>query len=138
VGQLPVGRVSPRLERRNLQSDPQAGLRAVLLVAGALWLLLIGGSLLLGSWPLTAGVAIGGGIALANFQALRWLTARALGLVEPGKRLGLTSLLRWLGMGMALVASVLLLQVDPVGLAAGLTVVVVAIFIAAAAGWLRG
>ncbi len=110
----------------------------MLLVASALWVVMTAASLLLGSWPLTAGVALGGAVALANFQALRWLTARALGSAEPGGGMGLGSVLRWIGVGIALVVSVWVLHVDPMGLAAGLTVVVAAIFVAAAVGWLHG
>lgn len=130
----------PRLEHRVLQSDPQAGIRAVVLVATALWLLLSGGSLLLAPWPFAAGVLLGGAIALVNFQALRWLTARALGRTDgdAAKRLGVLSVLRWAAVGIALVLAVWVVKIDPVGLATGLTVVVTAIFVAAAIGWLRG
>lgn len=123
-----------------MQSDPQAGLRAVVVVACGLWLLLSGGCLLLGPWQFAAGTALGGAIALVNFQALRWVAARALGQTDPrvARRLGALSVLRWAGVGIALVLAVWVVGVDPLGLAVGLTVIVVAILFTAAVGWLRG
>lgn len=99
------------------------GLTAVFSLAG--WV--VGGP------AVAAGVAAGGLVALVNFKALRWFTARAV--VSAGKKsvkgIALISgALRYLALSVVLWALVSSRLVDLVGLLVGLGIVSLAVIVA--------
>ena len=122
-----------------MEPEHQAGARAIVIVATALWAVTVGAGFLVGGLEFAAGASLGGALALVNFQLMRRTAARTLGLAPPGGRWGpVLGTLRWAGTAAALVAAIWVLPVDPVGLLVGLSVVVLAIGIAAALGLVRG
>jgi hypothetical protein len=116
---------------------PLAGVRRITAVAIALWLLIVGLGYGLGATDFSIGVAVGGAIAVANFQFLWRSAAGKLEGVPVGAG-AVWAVLRYSGLGIALVAAMGLFRVDPAGLLVGLTVVVAAIGFAVITGFVRG
>lgn len=110
-----------------------------MLVGTALWAVFVGAGYLLSGLEFAVGVSIGGGLALVNFRVLSWATARMLGLTpaRPRRAIFVTGL-RWGGTAAALMATLWFADADPAGLLVGLSVIVAAIFLAAALGLIRG
>jgi len=108
---------------------------AITVVAAALWLLAVGLGFFLVGRDFAVAVALGGGVALVNFQMMWVAAARSL---EGAPSTTVWTVLRWVGLGAALVAAVLLVRVDVAGLLVGLSVVVAAILLSAALGLVRG
>lgn len=122
-----------------MEPEHQAGARAIVIVATVLWVVLVGAGYAVGGLDFAVGVSIGGALALVNFQLLVRSTARTLGLAPPGTRRDLLlGALRWAGTAAVLMAALWVVDVSPVGLLVGLSVIVVAILVAAALGLVRG
>jgi len=111
--------------------------RWITVVAVALWLLVVGLGFGLGTTDFAVASALGGAIAIINFQ-LMWRTAASQMFGPVPKRAVVWSVLRWTGLLLALVIAMLLAGLDPAGLLVGLTVVVAAILLSAALGLVRG
>jgi len=114
---------------------PLAGAVAITVVAAALWLLAVGLGFFLVGRDFAVAVALGGGVALVNFQMMWVAAARSL---EGAPSTTVWTVLRWVGLGAARGAAVLLVRVDVAGLLVGLSVVVAAILLSAALGLVRG
>lgn len=94
------------------------------------WLILGGllaASLLFGHWPLTAGVLSGGLVAIASFAWLQRALKRLLGDTGQGAstRYQFGYLVRLLALGSVLAVLIAVVKIHPVGLAIGLSVVVI-------------
>jgi hypothetical protein len=109
------------------------------IVATALWVVLVGAGYAVSGLDFAVGVSIGGALMLVNFRLLAQATARTLGLAPPRPRRDVViSALRWTGTAAVLMAALWIVDVDPAGLLVGLSVVVAAILLAAALGLVRG
>ncbi len=110
-----------------------------MIVATALWVVLGGVGFAVSGLDFAVGVALGGALALVNFQLLTRSTARMLGLTPHRSRRAVwLGALRWLGTAAVLMAALWFVDVDPAGLLVGLSVIVAAILLAAALGLVRG
>jgi len=116
---------------------PLSGVRWITVVAVALWLLVVGLGFGLGATDFAVASAIGGAIAIINFQMM-WRAAVSKLFGPVRERAVVWSVLRWTGLLLALITAVWLVGLDPLGLLVGLTMVVVAIPLSAALGLVRG
>lgn len=124
---------------KDVEPEHQAGARAIVIAATALWVVMIGVGFALGGLGFAVGVSIGGALVLVNFQLLVRSSAQTLGLAPPRpRRKVLLGALRWGGTAAVLMAALWVFDVDPVGLLVGLSVIVVGILVAAALGLVRG
>jgi hypothetical protein len=93
------------------------------------WILatMAGGSLLFGNWPVTTGIIAGGLVAIGGFSWLQRSLKRLL--TEPvqgaGARYQLGYVVRLLALAAVLALLVAVIKIHPVGLAIGLSVVVI-------------
>jgi hypothetical protein len=93
------------------------------------WILggVAGGSLLFGNWPVTAGIIAGGLVAIGGFNWLQRSLKRLL--TEPaqgaGARYQLGYVVRLLALAAVLTLLIAVVKIHPIGLAIGLSVVVV-------------
>lgn len=93
------------------------------------WILgaMAGGSLLFGNWPVTAGIVAGGLVAIGGFTWLQRSLKRLL--TEPaqgaGARYQLGYVVRLLALAAVLALLIAVIKIHPVGLAIGLSVVVI-------------
>jgi hypothetical protein len=89
--------------------------------------ILLTASLPLANWPVTAGIAAGGLVAIAGFAWLRHSLRRLLGDNPHGARARYQfgSLSRLLVLAGILTLLIVFVKINPVGLAIGLSVVVV-------------
>lgn len=90
----------------------------------------------LGGMEGATGVTIGGLLALANF----WVLARIVVKLTSGEEVAPATLVGRLmvkfgGLGVALAVLVMVLEVDPLGLLLGLSVLIVAIVVAQLLSW---
>ena len=118
-------------------SPPLSGVRWITIVAVALWLLVVGFGFGLGAADFAIASAVGGAIAILNFQMM-WRTAASKLFGPVPKRAVLWSVIRWIGLLLILITALLLVGLDPMGLLVGLTMVVAAILLSAAVGLVRG
>lgn len=124
---------------KDVEPEHQAGARAIVIAAAALWGVLIGAGFALGGLDFAVGVSIGGALVLVNFQLLVRSSTQTLGLAPPiPRRRAWIGLLRWGGTAAVLMAALWIFDVDPVGLLVGLSVIVAGILVAAALGLVRG
>ena len=123
----------------DVEPEHQAGARAIVIAATALWVVAIGVGFALSGLDFAVGTAIGGALVLVNFQLLVRSSAQMLGLAPPRpRRKALMGPLRWGGTAAVLMASLWVFDVNPAGLLVGLSVIVAGILIAAALGLVRG
>ena len=120
-------------------SDPHRGIRSITAVAGVLWILAMAAGFALGGLDLAAGVSLGGALALVNFWMLGRSVTRLVTNAGREDRAGsVWTVVRWVVLGISLMVSLWALQVNPLGLLVGLTVVVTAIPLCAALRLVRG
>jgi len=93
------------------------------------WILgmLLAVSLPFGNWPATAGILTGGLVAIAGFAWLQRSLRRLLTDIGPGARTRYQFgyLVRLLALGAVLAILIAIIKIHPVGLALGLSVVVI-------------
>lgn len=116
---------------------PLSGVRWITIVAVALWLLVVGSGFGLGAIDFAVASAVGGAIAIINFQMM-WRTAASKLFGPVPKRAVVWSVMRWIGLLLILITALWLVGLDPLGLLVGLTLVVAAIVLSAAVGLVRG
>ena len=89
--------------------------------------ILLGASLPFGNWPVTAGILAGGLVAIAGFAWLQRSLKRLMADPAQGARTRYQFgyVVRLLALGITLAALIAIVKIHPVGLAIGLSVVVI-------------
>jgi hypothetical protein len=108
-------------------NDPDSLLQKIRLMNAAVWVFMVGASLLLWPWPFTAGVLAGGLVILTNFHLLSRVLKAGLtpGQLTTPMAVIAKYYLRLLGTALVLYLLVAYRLVDPFGLMLGLSVVVI-------------
>ena len=112
------------------------GARRIAALAGLLMIPTLVGGFQLSGIAGVVGVAAGGLLALANF----WIVARIVVKLTSGEEVAPAILIgrlfaKFIGLGAAVGVLVMVVEVDPIGLVLGLSVVVAAVIAASVLSW---